>query len=344
MELQVDVLSARGFYRLPPGSCLAVQCKFNGQLLETLPSTRKGSGDPVWRSGGKLVWSLSHQDLARTKAIDPTLKLHVLARPVSPRDGSPPLPKALGFVLLDIRAATEVSHAASAQRTDAWMAVHTAGSGTESGGELRVALRLVAVRGGGGSPRAVTTDHGLGLGGNEGMPPPPSPLHGVAAVGADARVGDTSWAAAEGASFAAAAPEALRSALRTSGSEEPGPAMSGGPDADAVVIGSRAAQAGGGQAYTLSVSLVGLERFEALLAWGSDSAAPRRELPPQQLWLSYKLFGVVVQTDSFPYPTNPSASATATCPFPPILDSFLLRSCLPDLAAFLAAAPPLQVC
>jgi nitrite reductase/ring-hydroxylating ferredoxin subunit len=32
------------------------------------------------------------------------------------------------------------------------------------------------------------------------------------------------------------------------------------------------------------------------------------------------------------------------CPFPPILDSFLLRSCLPDLAAFLAAAPPLQVC
>ena len=343
MELQVDVLSARGFYRLPPGSCLAVQCKFNGQLLETLPSTtRKGYGDPVWRSGGKLVWSLSHQDLARTKAIDPTLKLHVLARSVSPREGSPPQLKALGFVLLDIRAATEVSQAASAQRADAWMAVHTAGSGTESGGELRVALRLVAIRGGGGSPRAATADQGSELGRNGGMPPPPSPLHGVAAVGAGARVGDTSWAAAEGASFAAAAPEALRSALRTGGSEEPGPAMSGGPDADAVVIGSRAAREGGGQAYTLSVSLVGLERFEALLMWGSDSAAPRRELAPQQLWLSYKLFGVVVQTDSFPYPTQPG-SATATCPFPPILDSFLLRSCLPDLAAFLAAAPPLQV-
>lgn len=346
MELHVDVLGARGFHRLPSNSGISVQCNFHGQLLETLPSVpRKGSGDPVWRAGGRLVWSLSTQDVVRVKALSPTLKLHVLARPKA----ASATPKPLGFALLDVRAA-EQSLAQPTQRTDSWYPVHSSGSGVESGGELHVSLRFVAVRGGGGSGRSTSGGSSVPL----------SPLEGEAAASPHSS-GPLPGAveATEAASIAAAAPDALRTALRVGGSSDPGPPLPAGEDADFIPIGTRGSEPGS-RAYTLSVSLAGVQRLGALLALARAASAPPPDrgtaaaaaagAPPplQQLWLSYKLFGVVVQTDSFPAAPPTAAPGSGEQPdgfplFPPISDSFALRSCVPDLAAFFSGAPPLQV-
>ena len=354
MELIIDVLGARGFHTVPAGWGVSVQCRVNGQLLETLPSTnRNGGGEPIWRAGGRLAWRLTQQDLQRIKAKSPTIKLVVLSRPTTTVAGSPPLPQSLGFVLLDIRSA-EQSISQASHRHDSWIAVH---GSSESGGELRVSMRLLAVRYRNNETEA-----------------PLSPLEGEAAASPSRRrdgamerdadmggVRDVSWLdTQESASAAAAAPEALRTALRAHGSADPGPLSSARPrasgeldvDSDAVWIGSEGA-AGSlaqGRAYSLSVSIEGLQRLGALLSFQQQQLLPGAAPPQQQLWLSYKLFGVVVQTDSFPSPVlvaatsgGHEADAAGTPPFPPIRDTFALRSCLPDLASFLDAAPPLQV-
>lgn len=63
-------------------------------------------------------------------------------------------------------------------------------------------------------------------------------------------------------------------------------------------------------------------------------------------WLSYKLFGVLVQTEAFTVPAVSSTDETMDndeTAFPTVSDTYTLRSCLPDIALFLTGMQPLYV-
>lgn len=84
--------------------------------------------------------------------------------------------------------------------------------------------------------------------------------------------------------------------------------------------------------YTLGVTLSGLSL--------TSGAAAGLEGP---FWLSYKVFGVLIQTDAFPALAAPTGAAAGGRLFPPVRDTFTLRATPAGLAAFLSATPPLRV-
>lgn len=99
-------------------------------------------------------------------------------------------------------------------------------------------------------------------------------------------------------------------------------------DDSCISIGTR-----GNQLYDLTITISGVRGLVASLG---------RAIGP--FWLSYKMFGVLVQTDAFPDTMAAEGPAIGLPPaFDPVQDTFTLRSCLPDLALFLAALPPVHV-
>ncbi len=135
------------------------------------PASRFLKREPVWvhapsvassSSGGDMRWRLSPAQLARVKAVSPSLRINVLLRPASDavdaerereRDSVP-----VGFALLDLRQA-DVSLGQPLHAVDRWLPVHAsagaaaAGSGdgpaagaAAAGLELRLRLRVHLVR------------------------------------------------------------------------------------------------------------------------------------------------------------------------------------------------------
>jgi len=101
-------------------------------------------------------------------------------------------------------------------------------------------------------------------------------------------------------------------------------------NSDAISIGNR-----GNSLFDLNIRIGGVRGLAAALG------AQRYPLPTGQLWLSYSLFGVLVQTSAV------NCLAELEDEFggglEPFTDTFTMRSCLPDLSLFLAALQPVQV-
>lgn len=97
-------------------------------------------------------------------------------------------------------------------------------------------------------------------------------------------------------------------------------------DSDAIPIGGR-----GTDRFSLSVHIDAAAAVANVpaVAHAVSSGAPLR------LWLSYRIFGVLVQSDAFEDPDAPS--------FRPMRDVFALQASRSDLLRFLRAQPPLPV-
>ena len=95
------------------------------------------------------------------------------------------------------------------------------------------------------------------------------------------------------------------------------------PEDDAVVIGDREKAT---KYFTLTIELNGVYGLHTIL---NDRKGPLN------LWFSYKIFGVLIQTDTFVYP---KAST-----FPYVEDSFVIRSNDKDLTQWLELQPPVRI-
>ncbi|CAN0310708.1 unnamed protein product, partial [Ectocarpus sp. 12 AP-2014] len=133
---------------------------------------------------------------------------------------------------------------------------------------------------------------------------------------------------------------AVHTGVDSTGSESEEPlaaltAVDAVSDLDALPVGP-GADGQDARTFSLAISVKGAAGLSGLAAAvaGADGGGPG-------FWLSYSIFGVVVQTDRFESlgPPPPGGGAVLE----PMMDSFRLRATLQGLCHFLAEAPPLQV-
>jgi len=89
--------------------------------------------------------------------------------------------------------------------------------------------------------------------------------------------------------------------------------------------------------FSLAISVKGVAGLSSLTVSSSNVA----DEGGAGFWLSYSIFGVVVQTDRFERLAAPPSNGRPL--LEPMLDSFRLRATLQGLCQFLGEAPPLQV-
>lgn len=107
-------------------------------------------------------------------------------------------------------------------------------------------------------------------------------------------------------------------------------------DLDALPVGP-GADGADARTFSLAISVMGAAGLSPLIA----AAVSRADVADAGFWLSYSIFGVVVQTDRFEGLVPPPPGDRAV--LEPMMDSFRLRATLQGLCQFLGEAPPLQV-
>lgn len=126
-------------------------------------------------------------------------------------------------------------------------------------------------------------------------------------------------------------PHARQQGVATAAAPSSNASVLAEPDGEYLRLGP----SGGADVFVISVFLRAAFNLTDVVAMtlGPKSTAPA--LYDRGFWLSYSLFGVVVRTDVFHDLAQPD--------FPPIRDSFRIKSCVADLAAFVAQQQSLHV-
>ena len=327
---------------------------YTPQLQTTLPSVPKAAtGDPQWRVGGDLVWMLSGRDLRQLKSAGPTLKFNVLRQRIdSPQAGLATDTIFLGFALIDVRtiepAGGEAGVASDASGgVDAWLPLHLRDNKSRGAParESRTApiptgrLHVIA------SLRRIAD-------------PPPNPPRRPRPALATMQNGQRARSSSRGRRD----DSKHRSKLQTSATVTPSPPpMLPTDDVRAHKAVPNLSVADGVRDFTLSIALQALslpasgaaELAQALpMAAGVLPQTTRRARtrPHPSVWLSYKVFDSLVQSDRFELIAANSvvdegagASLVPVAAFPPLRDVFTLRCNVRQLADFLAGFPHLRI-
>lgn len=113
---------------------------------------------------------------------------------------------------------------------------------------------------------------------------------------------------------------------------------------DALPVGP-GADGADARTFSLAISVMGAAGLSPLTAAAATAATASSadvvDGVSDGFWLSYSIFGVVVQTDRFERQVPPPPGDRAV--LEPMMDSFRLRATLQGLCQFLGEAPPLQV-
>ncbi len=318
-ELEIKVTETREIPKISRGQFLVVQSTYNHevrvaslvkseklharavtQLHETAPAvaaSRARGERPFWREGNVLRWSFMPAQLKRLKASNPTVKLNLVAK--NRREGpARDNDTSLGYVLLDLRR-IELSLADSVSAFADWLPLNGSNPG-----ELHVRAQMNAVRT--DAAGADSQDHSSAAAETDGRQtaPPSHDEHMKSSLGS----AQNSKAGSHGL-----LPEAVLQAQRAERTTVLVP-----PDSDVVRLGS------GHDIFELNVDVKSISNL--LPSIGRRTG---------QYWLSYKLFGDVIQTECF--------TDTARPRFPETHDVFRLQGTIAEVKAFLDSQPPLPV-
>eukprot|EP01138_Halocafeteria_seosinensis_P003192 gb/GECG01003266.1/.p1 GENE.gb/GECG01003266.1/~~gb/GECG01003266.1/.p1 ORF type:complete len:1441 (+),score=250.00 gb/GECG01003266.1/:1-4323(+) len=306
MELSIEIVEGRGFPKCPYGHRVVIQTTYGNQMKETLPSSM-GRGtrvnDPFWKAGGAtLNWNFTKSEWRKCKSVAPRMKLNVYTRPAGDRQTSQRA-QFVGFCMVDLRHAEVTLADPQAARFD-WYSM----SG-HNPGQLKIRVRLRGMLSQPPKPCGIAARQDTEEDHEE---------SGSESEEKEEEKGAVSQQAVTPRSSNEYAPHALREAAAN---DEPAVAV--GTSDDAIVIGERDKA---DQHFNLTISLTGVSGLHSIL---SDRKGPIN------LWFSYKIFGVLIQTDTF---TFPKASK-----FPNVEDSFVLRSNVNSLIQWTELQPPVHV-
>ncbi|KAA0151915.1 hypothetical protein FNF29_04321 [Cafeteria roenbergensis] len=327
IQLRVALSSGRGFPRPPLHARVVAQATLEGAFRETQPAIF-GRGtreyDPLWpRDSGELSWEAPYSAFQALKSSAPHVKVYVEWRQGAAAGRSEATSESLGWFVIDLRH-VEAGLSSSVNRRLTWETVH--GGGKAFGASVRVATWAVVLESEGDAGAAVAPAQQAGE--PRGVPPPagsrpavrpdrPAPPRPRATEGTDA-----DWSSDGTPPSAASDAPLVRMVPRAETSAAPAALRA---SSDAIPVGGR-----GGQRFVLRVSLSAAAALDRI-----PSAARLCSVPGRRLWLSYRLFGVLVQSDAFDDPSNPA--------FRPMRDGFAIAAHPADLLRFLRAQPPLPV-
>ncbi|CAN0382529.1 unnamed protein product, partial [Ectocarpus sp. 8 AP-2014] len=325
--------------------CLRAQANIASETRETGNSAwGRGvrSRQAMWlRGADKLSWSLPEQQFKQVKAYTPVCKVHVYA--TDPNSPTMDTSDSVGWFIVDMR------DLAGQRQQERWVKLQGA-----SPAEVLISSSLAMARdpqedpGTEGHEQRGRPNSGTGgHRGNDAAKPPASraSFDGGSPTAASERTMPLPVAAAAAAAAAAAGLEddevAVHTGVDSTGSESEeslaaSTAVEAVSDLDALPVGP-GADGQDARTFSLAISVKGAAGLSGLAAAvaGGDGGGPAG------FWLSYSIFGVVVQTDRFESlgPPPPGGGAVLE----PMMDSFRLRATLQGLCHFLAEAPPLQV-
>ncbi|CAN0502292.1 unnamed protein product [Ectocarpus sp. 12 AP-2014] len=320
--------------------CLRAQANIANETRETGNSAwGRGvrSRQAMWlRGADKLSWSLPEQQFKQVKAYTPVCKVHVYA--TDPNSPTMDTSDSVGWFIVDMR------DLAGQRQQERWVKLQGA-----SPAEVLISSSLAMAhdpqedpgRDGHeqrGRPNSGTGGHR----GNDSANPPASraSFDGGSPTSASERTMPFPVAAAAAAAALEDGKVAVHTGVDSTGSESEEPlaaltAVDAVSDLDALPVGP-GADGQDARTFSLAISVKGAAGLSGLAAAvaGADGGGPG-------FWLSYSIFGVVVQTDRFESlgPPPPGGGAVLE----PMMDSFRLRATLQGLCHFLAEAPPLQV-
>ncbi|CAM9355311.1 unnamed protein product [Ectocarpus fasciculatus] len=333
--------------------CLRAQASIANETRETGNSAwGRGvrSRQAMWlRGADKLSWSVPEQRFKQVKAYTPVCKVHVYA--TDPNSPTMDTSDSVGWFIVDMR------DLAGQRQQERWVKLQGA-----SPAEVLISSSLAMARDpqedpsreGGYEQRSRPNSSSTGGGhrGNESSNPPASRASlegGSPPGGGAARTAASGQTMPSPVAAAAAGLEddevAVHTEVDSTGSEADAPPLvtstvDAVSDLDALPVGP-GADGQDARTFSLAISVkgaAGLSGVAAAVAGGGggdgDGGAPG-------FWLSYSIFGVVVQTDRFESlgPPPPGGGAVLEA----MMDSFRLRATLQGLCHFLAEAPPLQV-
>jgi hypothetical protein len=354
IEVAVQIVEGSDLPSIPGASSfdvLVVSGTLCGSPRETLPAAVRASsaGRAAWPRGGVLSWVLTPEELTAMKAHAPALRLNLLVRPRSAPPGAQGV--LLGYSLLPLRLAEMCLGGAHPPYED-WLHV----LGPYKTGRVRVVAGMTRWEEGGGAaggggvaaaaeaagaptawpppplPAEVRPAQGAGPASVTASPAtiPPVPPEGALFRSPAAARGDPGEAAfsavyAVGGGGGDALGASLRPPLPLPPPHAPSLLFAPGASLDAIPVG----YSQGGRRYGLRVRLDGLRGLAGALGARSCS-----------VWLSYKLFGVLVQGRPT---THTGGDGAALSGGGGTEDVFALRGSLPNIALFLACLPPLEV-
>ncbi|CAM9957971.1 unnamed protein product [Scytosiphon promiscuus] len=314
--------------------CLRAQAKIANETRETGNSSwGRGvrSRQAMWlRGADKLSWSLPEQQFKKVKAYTPVCKVHVYA--TDPSAPNMDTSDSVGWFVVDMR------DLAGQRQQERWVKLQGA-----SPAEVLISSSLAMAR----DPRqeypkeAVeqqrrpTSSKGTSSAGERGTSVSASPPSGRAV---EAVSEGTPLSITEGGTVASG----VRVALSRSEEMHPSSLVDAVSELDALPVGP-GADGEDAEIFSLAISVNAIAANEATelsgLAYRSERSGGAG------LWLSYSIFGVVVQTDRFEslLPPTPGGGGGGGPVLEPMMDSFRLRATLQGLCHFLGEAPPLQV-
>ena len=352
-ELAVQVLEGTGIPSLSNTAsgvdALVVTATLMGGARESAPaSLRAGySGRAVWAKGNVLSWRIESSAFMSLKATTPTLRLNVVVRDADAPAGSQGT--YIGYALLPLR---NVAMSLSTEHApyNEWLQL----LGPHHAGKLHVIAGMTRVAPDAGDSAVAASERS-----NRAMRAAQSraSAHATLQVSSIEEMDGADEIADE---FPPAPPPFDSPAAQRTRALPPEPAREPLPDASAaflalhgVELGGSAAVGGdswrlgrsggtpsipsaldaipvghaGGKKYTLRIALRGARGLANMFA-GTSSRG--------RVWLSYKLFGVLVQSNAAPEFSGIEDS-------PVTVDAFALRGSLPNLALFFACLPPLDI-
>lgn len=354
-ELAVQVLEGSGIPSLSAAAsgadALVVTATLLGGARESAPATLRAgySGRAVWARGNVLSWRVETSAYTSLKATSPTLRLNVVVRAADAPAGAQGT--FVGYALLPLRN-VEMSLSTEHAPYNEWLQLlgpHHAGKLHVIAGMTRVApdagdaaaaaserstraMRAAQSRAAAHAAMQVSSiDMDDAEANADELPPAPPPF--------ESPVSARTWAPT------ASAPEPVREPLPDAsaaflalhGVDVGGAAavngdswrLGRGGSAHSVPLAMDAIPVGhsGGKKYTLRIALRGAKGLANMFA-GTSSRG--------RVWLSYKLFGVLVQSDA-------AAEFAGIDESPATVDAFALRGSLPNLALFFACLPPLDI-
>ncbi|CBJ32316.1 centrosomal protein 120 [Ectocarpus siliculosus] len=320
--------------------CLRAQANIANETRETGNSAwGRGvrSRQATWlRGADKLSWSLPEQQFKQVKAYTPVCKVHVYV--TDPNSPTMDTSDSVGWFIVDMR------DLAGQRQQERWVKLQGA-----SPAEVLISSSLAMAR----DPQEDPGREGYeqqgrpnsGTGGHRGNDSAKLPASGASFEGGSPTAASERTMPLPVAAAAAAGLEddevAVHTGVDSTASEAEAPlaastAVDAVSDLDALPVGP-GADGQDARTFSLAISVKGAAGLSGLAAAvaGGDGGGPAG------FWLSYSIFGVVVQTDRFESlgPPPPGGGAVLE----PMMDSFRLRATLQGLCRFLAEAPPLQV-
>jgi hypothetical protein len=337
---------------------------------------RRGEENSQWtleERGGEMTWLLRAEDWSRFKAISPTIKLNIMGKRAG-RDGTV---YPLGFALLDLRGIDFPSPSLFSAAPGSTPAVQME---RELPVHWKVTMPKQPVKAAGGKVQGSALRCRVVISREERREAPspqtaafqpssvPAPHYEQAAASglsmtSTLRRGDIrsdpetalerAWDSESEASrsLSAGRPQghsgtgSVQPYIHSRAASSSG--LSGGgstsvytvsPDMDSIPIGVNPTHV-----FTFAMALTGLQLKPSAMGQELQRNVEEIALMRQQCWLSYKLFGVLVQTDMFVFPKVKRDGTANVINFPAIRDSFSLRSSLLDLVPFFESTPPIQI-